>query len=339
MSVRLNHGLRVVDPSLDLYEITALIAPAIRVAHQKLKQQLVAEHLVRLFDEPSTRTTALALDHRGMPSSDLNRSRQRESRILTLARRLWLHQQNGEHPTSTFHDPLRFSMVFGRTSADDGSQPRTLAYSFCHERAYRDALMSIEHSGRPLFEDYHYQNGTDGPKDVPDDLWQQRLRDWEQVLGDERTMEHLPSWQLHDTVGHAFSDAQSGRYTAPGSELLVDLNTLVTQEQRRKKLLHAAVTNSAVRHYANDCPEGSGLAVASVFSLSCDALDAVDQFIADSGTDGWGFPAPLPGHSANPQRPSTTLDMAFDELPEIWQPPADAVQMLSDRVLAAQTTD
>lgn len=189
MSIKLYDGLRLTEHAPGLFELTRVIAKRMREVFRVLAVPVIAKNIARVVDDTEVRERDM-----GGPLHNYT---------VYRARKLWLDEQAGLDDRMTFHDPLRFSIVFGQVDDDYGT--RRLAYSFAGNRAYTDALMALEADGRPFFVDYHYQNQADRPKEIRKDEWKRRRDDWNRLLdADDRetddTLGHLPGWQLPDSI-------------------------------------------------------------------------------------------------------------------------------------------
>ena len=173
MSTKLYDGLRLIDPSREIFELVPLLAPAIRGAFLELAEKLVAEELVHYLD--------------GMAGEVIEDP---ELPVVDAVERNWKARQQSFGAHHTLNDPLRFSMVFGRSSR--GS---ILAYPFYREPLYRQVLDGLE-----LFEDYHYQNQSDQPEGISEEEWGARGTEWNSLTNSEGTFGDLPGWELSGSM-------------------------------------------------------------------------------------------------------------------------------------------
>lgn len=206
MSTRLHNGLALIDPASDLFDVVAAVSAAVTAEFKRARRPIVAEEFASLVDQ-------------GPYGAD-------DNSVFFDADSRWMKTQNEYGTQHALHDPLRFTIVFGR--ADSG---RVLAYPHMTASAeYMDALLSTG-----LFEDYHYQNSTDRPDTISAAEWQQRRSDWDSVANGDGNFSHLPAWRL-SSLRETFS-----------WELLTeppfDLDALVTRRDRLTRALRAELTN------------------------------------------------------------------------------------------------
>ncbi|MFD9604700.1 hypothetical protein [Streptomyces sp. NPDC059970] len=188
MSIKLYDGLRMTAHAPDLFELTRMTSKRMREVFRELAVPIIARNVARVVDDAEARERDM-----GGRLHDY---------LIYRARKLWIDEQAGLDHRLAFHDPLRFSIVFGEV--DDDHSTRRLAYPFAGKHAYTDALMGLEADGRPIFVDYHYQNQTDQPEEIRDEEWKRRRDDWGRLLtaddrGTDGTFGHLPGWQLPDS--------------------------------------------------------------------------------------------------------------------------------------------
>lgn len=169
MSTKLYGGLKLKDPATDIFELIPRIAEAIEPAFTSAARELVGEELLAWIDSPSQ-----------WPEED------KRTYPLFDAERAWRKRQQAYGSHHALNDPLRFSIVFGRSSAGN-----LLAYPFYSEDCYRKALKKLR-----IFEDYHYQNSSDKPKGISKRAWNQRSEEWDSLLGKDGTLGNLPMWEF-----------------------------------------------------------------------------------------------------------------------------------------------
>jgi len=204
MSVKLYNGLRLIDPQTDLLELTPKIAEAVRPVFEEAARKLVAEELLRFVD-----------NHGAFDSEN-----PRWPVLLDLDRQ-WKERQQSYGKHHTLNDPLRFSLVFGRSSAGN-----LLAYSYYSEPAYGEALESLG-----LFEDYHYQDQSEGPEEFTRKEWKARGKEWESLENAEGTFGDLPGW----TLGRTDEPFDSVYWNSSEDEF--DPNRYTTADGRLREIL------------------------------------------------------------------------------------------------------
>ena len=80
----------------------------------------------------------------------------------------------------------------------------TLGMYFTEQNKLVELLESM-----PWFVDYHYQNQTDWPKDVPKKEWRQRELDWEEAIGDDAPARRGFTMSLHECYWFSAFDIPS----------------------------------------------------------------------------------------------------------------------------------
>ncbi|MFK0154113.1 hypothetical protein ACIQVK_18830 [Streptomyces sp. NPDC090493] len=293
MSTKLHHGLRLTAHAPDLFELTRVISQRMREVFRVLAVPVIARNVARVVDEAEVRERDM-----GGPLHNY---------LVYRARKLWLDEQAGLGDRTTFHDPLRFSIVFGQVDDDYGA--RRLAYPFAGNRVYTDALLALEADDRPFFVDYHYQNQADRPKEIREDEWKRRRDDWNRLLeADDRetdgTLGHLPGWQLPDSIEGVFDALLPGH-----KDTIIDLNAHCTIDRRMCRALNRAVT-LALRF-----DPGGGINRVLIRNRCIER--AISQYLDTANGKAMPRPAPLPS--------VRELDLAVDELPPVYEPPAEAV--------------
>jgi len=258
MSVKLYNGLRVVDPQTDIFELTPKIAGAVRPVFEEAARKLVAEELLRLVDN----------------SGELNPERM-DRPILADLERDWSKRQQELGSHHYLNDPLRFSMVFGRSSKGN-----FLAYSYYTEPAYGEALRSLG-----IFEDYHYQDQTDEPDGFSRKEWKARGKEWDSLENSEGTFGDLPSWNLDRTqdpfsalyFGNRTDEFDPNSYTTPRARLKeIVTSRLFSYAREELRVSSAALiplysrTRSVVGRYLRDEENSSALSVPELLPLGID---------------------------------------------------------------------
>lgn len=170
----------------DAYRLPSTITDPFEIV-EPLRQDLLA---ARLHAEAQVvYRTAIDLIDRWCTHHDPERMRQRTKRDGTKVE-LWdptwpwysaIHQlkddQQWEDPAHTWHDPFRCEVVLLRDPKDG----RLLAKAFIADPLIREALE--QHAATHEWEDWHYQNQTDQPEEVPEDQWRERLASWDRAAG------------------------------------------------------------------------------------------------------------------------------------------------------------
>ncbi|MFE7118529.1 hypothetical protein ACFU99_24240 [Streptomyces sp. NPDC057654] len=296
MSAKLYDGLRLTAHAPDLFQLTRVISTRMRAVFRELAVPVIARNVARVVDDAEVR-------ERDMCGSLHNY-------LVHRARKLWLDEQAGLDGRVPFHDPLRFSIVFGQI--DDKYGTRRLAYPLAGNRAYTDVLMTLEADGRPLFVDYHYQNQADRPDEIHAREWKRRRDDWSRLLdADDRetdgTLGHLPGWQLPDSIEGVFDTVLRGYKDT------IDLNMHCDVEDRIRRALNRAV----LLHLGLD--EVSGISRVLIRNRR---IERATEFYLNTA-DGAAMrrPEPLPD--------ARDLGIAVSELPPVYEPPAGAVARIS----------
>lgn len=215
MSVKLYNGLRLIDPKTDLFELTPRIAEVVKPVFEEAARRLVAEELFRFVDN----------------HGDFDAENPRWPILLDLDKQ-WKERQQSYGQHHTLNDPLRFSLVFGRSSAGN-----LLAYSYYSEPGYGAALDSLG-----VFEDYHYQDQSDGPAELTRKEWKARGQEWESLENAEGTFGDLPGW----TLGRTDEPFDAVYWSRSGEEF--DPNRYTTVDGRLSEIL----TNRLFRHASEE---------------------------------------------------------------------------------------
>ncbi|MEU7156015.1 hypothetical protein AB0A98_06160 [Streptomyces chrestomyceticus] len=297
MSIKLYDGMRLTAHAPDIFELTRVISKRMREVFRELAVRIIARNVARVVDDAEVRERDM-----GGPSHHY---------LVYRARKLWLDEQAGLVDRITFHDPLRFSIVFGQVS--DGCGTRQLAYPFSGNRAYTEALMALEANGRPLFAEYHYHYQADRPKEIREDEWKRRRDDWNHLLdADDRetdgTLGHLPGWQLPDSIEGVFDAVLRGRKDT------IDLNVHCTVEDRMRRALNRAV----VLYLGLD--EVNGISRALTRNRRIE--HAIELYLSTAHGVAIPRPALLPD--------TRNLGIAVSKLPPVYEPPAGAVARISE---------
>lgn len=298
MSARLYDGLRLTAHAPDLFELTRVISKRMREVFRELAVPIIARNVARVVDDAEVRERDM-----GGPLHNY---------LVYRARKLWLDEQAGLDDRMTFHDPLRFSIVFGEV--DDEWGTHRLAYPFDGNRTYTDALLALETDGHPIFVDYHYQNQAERPAEVSDDEWTHRRDDWNRLLdADDRetdgTFGHLPGWQLPDSIEGVFDAVLLGH-----KDTVIDLNAHCTIEHRMRLALNRAVTLDLDLDEVNS--------ISRVLTRNRRIVRAIELYLGTADGAAMLRPEPLPD--------ARDLDIAVSELPPVYEPPAEAVARISE---------
>ncbi|MEU0030749.1 hypothetical protein [Streptomyces sp. NPDC006335] len=298
MSVKLYDGLRLTAHAPDLFELIRLISKRMREVFRELAVPIIARNVARVVDDTEVRERNM-----GGPLHNY---------LVYRARKLWLDEQSGLDDRMTFHDPLRFSIVFGQVH--DGYGTRRLAYPFAGNRAYTDALLALEADGHPVLADYHYQDQADRPKEIRKDEWKRRRDDWNYLLdADDRetdgTFGHLPGWQLPDSIEGVFDAVLLGY-----KDTTIDLNAHRTIEHRMRRALNRAVTLDLDLDGVNG--------INRLLTRNQRIERAISQFLDTAEGKAMPRPAPMPG--------ARELDVMISELPPVYEPPAGAVARIGE---------
>lgn len=252
MSTKLYSGLKLKDPSTDIFELIPKIAEAIEAAFAEAAKDLVAEELISWIDSPSKWPEE---SKRTYPIFD--------------AERAWRKQQQDYGSHHALNDPLRFSIVFGRSSAGN-----LLAYPYYSEDRYRRALKKLR-----IFDEYHYQNSTDRPKGISKKAWEQRYEEWDSLLNRDGTLGHLPMWEF-------------GRSDEPFTEVFMrggknfDANRGSTADNRLKSILLAPLLQRAI--------EELSIPRDQIFKILFEIERTIGRYLETPEGEAVARPAPVP---------------------------------------------
>jgi len=281
MSTKLYDGLRVKNPQVELFSLVELIAEGVRTVFNREAQKLVSQELAMVFDSPKEREQLSA-----------------GSYLLFHCEDRWLKHQEKLGSQHTLNDPLRFSIVFGKSF-----EGNVLAYPYHTTKAYGELL-----EGTGLFEEYGYWNNTDGPDELTEDQWRARGKEWDSIANDEGTFGDLPMWQL-------------GNSNRPFSQVYIyardfDPNQFLDRKQRLSSIL----TNEL-------------LAIGQKTQLlSGDASNFYSEYLATKRAvkahmEELGEDLELP-----PLLPADLFELTAKELPDAYEPSEKIMRELSKRL-------
>lgn len=165
MSTKLYDGLRLIGEQ-DVFDTMKTITPLIEEEYQKLAKKLVANEITNLIDNPPTTP----------PKYDM---------IFIEAQDKWEEDQKNYGDNHTLNDPLRFTIAFGKIGK------KILAYPYYTQQEYGDILKNTG-----LFEEYGYWNNYDKPKNISEKEWEERAKDWDNLLNEKGTLGNLLLWKL-----------------------------------------------------------------------------------------------------------------------------------------------
>lgn len=295
MSTKLYDGLKLVDSAPDLFELTPLLAEPIRAAFREASRELVAEELARHID--------------GLKSSSTETPK---GIVFGEVEDRWTDQQESLGSHHTLNDPLRFSIVFGRS--DRGN---FLAYPFYREDRYRAALEATE-----LFEDYHYQDQTDHPEEFTAEEWRARGKEWDSLLNAAGTFGDLPTWELSDSTA-PFSEL---RYISHESDF--DANLYLDGRRRLRSVVAARLLDGAVAAESG-ADFDSPATTAGIMGMISDARDTVSRFFEDEESYSRLAPiAPLP----------SGIRFSYGDLPAPYELDSAILAELMDGLRERRTT-
>lgn len=165
MSTKLYDGLKLVGDQ-DIFDTMKIITPLIEEEYEKLAKKLVTNEIINLTDNPPTTP----------PTHDL---------IFIEAQDKWEETQQCYGDNHTLNDPLRFTIAFGKINE------KILAYPYYTKQEYG---LILENTG--LFEEYGYWNNHDKPKNISEKKWEERAKDWSNLLNKKGTLGNLLLWKL-----------------------------------------------------------------------------------------------------------------------------------------------
>lgn len=207
MSTKIYNGLRLIDSGADLFTVIPQVAKVIRKELGKAAQALVGEELARAADDKKLREETKPTDN-----------------LWFEVEERWRKRQAAWGPHHRLNDPLRFSIVFGRSD-----QGNILVNWYGEHQGYEKALKKTG-----LFEDYGYWNNTDEPEDMTYEEWQARGKEWDSLMDKDGTFGSLPLWELG-------SSSDPWRHMFLGKITQEDLNIYRTQEQRLSDALASSI--------------------------------------------------------------------------------------------------
>lgn len=271
MSTKLYDGLKFKNKEEDLFTTVPIIEQAIKEEFYKEIPFVIAEEISNIIDN----TTRENFDP--------------DESIFFLAEKEWNNRQNKFGRHSTFHDPLRFSIVFGKSNKNN-----ILVYPFYKHSGYMESLLKTE-----LFEDYHYQNNSDHPTEISEKDWDDRRAEWDSIMSPEGSFSQLPMWSLGNSQ-NIFSTALLEEY---------DYNKYFPQEKRLKRVL----INTVTQRIALD-----GFDKSKIYGMIHDVNKIVSNFMKTDESKLIELPTALPhGIFTN-----------ISELPPIYVPDEELVEKL-----------
>ena len=288
MSTKLYDGLKLVDSAPDIFEIVPLIAAPIREAFSEAARELVAKELAYHID--------------GLKSSSTETPK---GIVYNEVEDRWTERQEKFGSHHALNDPLRFSIVFGRSRRGN-----ILAYPFYREDRYRVVL---EATG--LFEDYHYQDQSDHPEEISAKKWKARGKEWDSLLNAAGTLGDLPTWELSDSTT-PFSEV---RYSSYGSDF--DANLYLDGRSRLRSVISSQLLDGAVAAENRADPD-SPATTEGIMGMLFDARETVSRFFEREESYSRLTPiAPLP----------TGISFGYDDLPAPYElDPAILAELMED---------
>lgn len=212
MSTKIYDGLRINTD--DIFDFTNRLHTLAKTTYTELAKELVMEEITNVFDGDTP------LD----------------STLFYAAAYAWEDEQSKISRHNVFEDPLRFSLVMGKTP--DG---KILAYPYYSRNEYFDALMTM-----PEVSSYGYWNNTDQEDGVTDEQWDERRRDWDSLLEpSDGTFAHLPLYELSGTR-QPFTPFKYELFRTKGKSELIEqlVNSQPSPETRLRRAFQIACVDS-----------------------------------------------------------------------------------------------
>lgn len=272
MSTKLYDGLKFKNKEKDLFTTVPIIEKVIKEEFHKEIPTIIAEEISSIIDHKATREKF-----------------DPDETVFFLAEKAWNERQNKFGRHSTFNDPLRFSIVFGKSNKNN-----ILVYPFYKHSGYMEALLKTE-----LFEDYHYQNNSDRPAEISEKDWDDRRAEWDSIMSPEGSFSQLPMWSLGGSQD-IFSTALLEDY---------DYNEHFTQEKRLKRIL----INTVTQRIALD-----GFDQSKIYGMINDVNKIVSSFMKTDEAKLVELPPALPNE----------VFTTISELPPIYVPDEELVEKL-----------
>ncbi len=298
MSTKLYSGLRLTAHAPDIYTLTRIISKHMREVFHELAVEVIARHVQVLVDSQKARDEAIA-DYAGVS-------------LQLAAEKRWRNEQAELNRHSRLQDPLRFQIVFGETEDEHGNLLR-LAYPFTGRHQYVHALANLKtESGKPIFVDFHYQDQTERPEEIPEPEWEQRRTAWDQVLHSDDpetddTFGHLPGWALPETIEGVF-----------GTWLWLQDGIDLSAHDDRARRMRLAVNEAAWRELGLDALSRGDDGQPDLGWLSRQVTElrqSVKTVVARPEWQDVALPKPLP----------SDLEVRVADLPAVYAPPAELV--------------
>lgn len=212
MSTKLYDGL-IIDTD-DIFDFTKRLHALVKQTFQEVARELVIEEITRIFD--------------GNEPIDMA--------LFYTAQEKWDERQGKLSRRSVFEDPLRFSLVMGKTPGG-----KILAYPYYGRNEYVEALLTM-----PEVSSYGYWNNTDQEEGITDEQWNERRQEWDSLIDPEDgTFAHLPLYELSDSrkpFEIFMYEIFRGKKYSPMMERLIDAQP--SPEERLKRAFQYACVES-----------------------------------------------------------------------------------------------
>ncbi len=281
MSTKIYDGLKLKDSNADLYEVIGIIARGIREEFDHQVHKLIANSLAEAVDYKTLRDESKGDDY-----------------LFYKVEEQWKKRQADFGRHHTLNDPLRFSIVFGRSS-----EGNILAVPYSANNAdYKAVLDATE-----LFEPYGYWNNTDHPEELTQAQWDARGEEWDSLTNNEGTFGDLPGWELGNSM-----DVWSHGFISALKEPDEDLNNYRSQRARLK----AYITEALIGKLIEEDPDKSN-PFAHVFTASRIARG----FMATEESAEVPLPERLPDH----------FMVQFKDLPPLYEVAPELIESILAR--------
>ncbi|WP_181273598.1 hypothetical protein [Brevibacterium oceani] len=263
MSTKVHDAFRL-PADVDVLALPAQLSAAILPARLRADAQEIYDAAIHNADRFSAHRDITRMPRsRKRPTSDLTPLYSPEWPWISAIQILAQHERD-ESPSSTFHDRHRFGVRLVRDPEDH----RVLALVDAPHSSIREAFeaFAVEHG----WADWHYQNQTDQPEDVPDDEWDERRRSWDRALFDaEGTEDAEIRIRVAPMLSHTTSPTVMGGVFGD-EQAAIDRIEVRTPAQRLSRLLLDAAVNDAGPENGQDA-----------IRLAIDARDALRRAISD----------------------------------------------------------
>jgi hypothetical protein len=218
MSVKIPNGYRLAEGT-DVFEFVQRVRDVMNPLRDEAELNYLVAEATRDIDHA---------DFRGEPRPDMPLFRA----AIEFDNKQFEMKRAGKTHGYDFN-PHRFELAIGK----DPKTGRIGVRVYTETGSMRDAFEAM--TG---VTEYHFQDSTEGPSDIPKDVWQERKHFWERVSGDVPPIESMLSMDLR---GEYNSTVIAG--IMDGRDSLADRLIIPSRRSRAKAMASIEFANEAVR--------------------------------------------------------------------------------------------